>query len=338
VESKAGIDDMAALPDHYADSPPRGALLDLRDLQPEHLAPLLEEEIEAWRSGLDWDFCASADLVKRFVQVRALNGFALLEGGARSATVAGYCYYVAEEGKGLIGDFYIRQSARTVQNENRLLEAVLESMWRTPGMRRVEAQLLMLSSHLNRPVPFPRWHRMFPRGFFEAPITAGSLPPREPAGSTILPWSSNLSEETARLIAISYRGHVDSLINDQYRSPAGALRFLANIVQFPGCGLFYAPASFAARDRSSGTLCGVSLASMVAPDVGHITQLCVAPSHQGRGVGYELLRRSLDALASHGSRSASLTVTTDNLSAIRLYESVGFRSRRDFAAFVWEMG
>jgi ribosomal protein S18 acetylase RimI-like enzyme len=328
---------MAALSDRYADSPPRGALLDLRDLQPEHLAPLLEEEIEAWRSGLDWDFCASADLVKRFVQVRALNGFALLEGSGRGATVAGYCYYVAEDGKGLIGDFYVRPSSRTWQNENRLLEGVLESMWRTPGMRRVEAQMLMLSSHLNRPVPFPRWHRMFPRGFLEAPVTAGSLPPREPAGSTVSHWNQNLSEETARLIATSYRGHVDSQINDQYRSPAGAQRFLANIVQFPGCGLFYAPASFAARDRSSGILCGVSLASMVAPDVGHITQLCVAPSHQGRGVGYELLRRSLDALASHGCRSASLTVTVDNRPAVRLYESVGFRSRRDFAAFVWEM-
>jgi ribosomal protein S18 acetylase RimI-like enzyme len=328
---------MAALSDRYADPPPRGALLDLRDLQPEHLAPLLEEEIEAWRTQLDWDFCASADLVKRFVQVRALHGFALLEGGVRGAKVAGYCYYVAEEGKGLIGDFYMREAARTVENENRLLEAVLESMWRTPGMRRVEAQLLLLSSHLNRPLPFPRWHRMFPRRFFEAPVTVGVLPPREPAGSSIVPWTPNLNEEAARLIAISYRGHIDSQINDQYRSPAGALRFLANIVQFPGCGLFYAPASFAARDRASGELCGISLASMVAPDVGHITQLCVAPSHQGRGLGYELLRRSLESLASHGCRGASLTVTEANQPAVHLYESLGFQSRRDFAAFVWEM-
>jgi ribosomal protein S18 acetylase RimI-like enzyme len=329
---------MAALPDRFADPPPKGALFDLRDLQPEHLEPLLKEEIEGWRSGLEWDFRASADLVKRFVQVRALNGFALLEGGARNATVAGYCYYVAEEGKGLIGDFYVREASRTVENENRLLEAVLESMFRTPGMRRVEAQMLMLSSHVNRPIPFPRWCRMFPRSFFLIPVASGALPAREPAGSEILPWTAHLSEEAARLIAHSYKGHVDSQINDQYRSAAGALRFLANIVQFPGCGLFSAPASFAARDRVTGAVCGISLASMVAPDVGHITQLCVAPSHRGRGLGYELLRRSLDALASQGCRCASLTVTTDNQAAIRLYESIGFRSRRDFAAFVWEMG
>ena len=328
---------MAALPDRFQDPVPPGALLDLRDLQPEHLAPLLEEEIEAWRTGLDWDFRASAELVKRFVQSRALNGFALLETGAAGTRVAGYSYYVAEEGKGLIGDFYVRHAARTVANENRLLEAVLTSMWRTPGMRRVEAQMLMLSSHVGRPVPFARWSRMFPRHFLIAPVDARALPPREPPGSTILPWTANLTESAAALIAASYQGHVDSQISDQYRSPSGALRFLSNIVQFPGCGLFFSPGSFAARDRSTGTLCGISLASMVAPDVGHITQLCIAPTHQGRGLGYELMRRSLEGLASHGCRSVSLTVTNDNINAIRLYESLGFRNRRNFGALVWEI-
>ena len=83
-------------------------------------------------------------------------------------------------------------------------------------------------------------------------------------------------------------------------------------------------------------MCGVSLASLVAPEVGHITQICVAPSHQGRGIGRELLRRSLTVLAGHGCRSASLTVTSANESALRLYERTGFRTRRDFAAYVWE--
>ena len=40
------------------------------------------------------------------------------------------------------------------------------------------------------------------------------------------------------MIASAYAGHIDSLINDQYRSVAGSLRFLHNIVRFPGCGLF----------------------------------------------------------------------------------------------------
>ncbi len=329
---------MAALSDRFAESP-RVSLIDLRDLQPEHLAPLLTEEIEAWRRNLDWDFRASADLVRRFLQVRGLNGFALLQGIGHDTSVAGYSYYVVEQGKGLIGDFYVREGARTIENENRLLEAVLESMWKTP-VRRVEAQLMMLSSHANRPAPFPRWFHQFPRHFLEAPVAAGAagvLAPCEPSGVTILPWTGQMGEETARLIANAYRGHVDSQINDQYRSMAGALQFLINITQFPGCGMFFGPASFAARDRSSGGVCGISLASMVAPDVGHITQICLAPSHRGRGLGYELLRRNIEALAAHGCRSVTLTVTSANDAALRLYEGMGFRARRDFAAYVWDM-
>ena len=33
-------------------------------------------------------------------------------------------------------------------------------------------------------------------------------------------------------------GHIDASINDQYRSLHGSLRFLHNIVRFPGCGVF----------------------------------------------------------------------------------------------------
>jgi ribosomal protein S18 acetylase RimI-like enzyme len=326
---------MAALPDRYAETP-RVSLIDLRDLQPEHLAALLEEEIEAWRRGLNWDFHASADLVRRFLQVRGLNGFALLEGSGHDTRVAGYSYYVVEDGKGLIGDFYVSERARTLENEHRLLEAVVDSMWKTP-VRRVEAQLMMLGSHASRSAPFARWFHNFPRLFLEAPLAAGMLDSNERAGVTIVPWSNQLGEDAARVIAAAYQGHIDSQINDQYRSVGGALRFLINIVQFPGCGVFFAPASFAARDRASGSLCGISLASMVAPDVGHITQLCVTPSHRGRRLGYELLRRSMDALAGHGCRSATLTVTSANQTAVRLYESVGFRRRRDFAALVWEL-
>ena len=46
---------------------------------------------------------------------------------------------------------------------------------------------------------------------------------------------------------------------------------------------------------------------------------------------------SLLALADHGCRTVSLTVTTSNASAIQLYERMGFVNRRDFAAYVWEM-
>ena len=143
-------------------------------------------------------------------------------------------------------------------------------------------------------------------------------------------------DETAHLIAAAYRGHIDSEINDQYRSAAGARRFLFNIVQYPGCGSFFAAGSWVALNRGTGRLCGVSLSSMVAADVGHITQICVTPNVKGKGIGYELLRQSMLSLAEAGARTVSLTVTAVNCEAIALYERVGFRVARQFPALVWE--
>jgi ribosomal protein S18 acetylase RimI-like enzyme len=337
---------VAALPDRYiADRYPE-SLIDLRDLTVEQLAALLEEETASWRAELDWDFHASADLVRRFMQLRSLNGFALLTGGV----VAGYSYYVAEDGKGLIGDFYVRAAFRAPERHALLLQAVLDAMWRTPGTRRVEAQLMMLSAYdraaaipsplaqLHRAMPYARWFHCYPRQFLEAPLASvRDLPARE-TGIAFGLWAESWQDAAAQLIAAAYRRHVDSSINDQYRSPQGARRFLTNIVQYPGCGDFFAPASFVGWDRKNRAMCGVSLASLVAPDVGHITQICVAPQWQGHGIGYELLRRSLVALAAHGCRDVSLTVTSANESALRLYRQMGFGLRREFCAYVWEMG
>jgi len=74
-----------------------------------------------------------------------------------------------------------------------------------------------------------------------------------------------------------YRGHVDSEINDQYRTLTGSLRFLNNIVRFPGCGNFDAQASFVVCQRRTRTLIGLILCSQCA-GCGHITQVCVLPN------------------------------------------------------------
>jgi ribosomal protein S18 acetylase RimI-like enzyme len=319
---------MAALVD-----PAFPQILDLRTVDMESLAPVLAEQIVAWREELDWDFTLSANLVRRFVQMHALTGYALV---ARNdpTQVIGYSYYVCEEGKGLIGDLYILKQYRKWELEYALFQASIDAIWQTPAAQRIEAQLLMLADAPNRRLPHPNRFRGFPRFFLEAPagvrLPARNLPP----AISIVPWTEAWQEATGRLIAHAYQNHIDSQINDQYRSAIGARRFLNNIVQYPGCGTFFAPASFAAI--AAGALCGVSLASLVAQDVGHITQVCVAPSYQGTGLGYELVRRSMDALAAHRCRAVSLTVTEANESALRLYRNMGFVKRRAFAAYVWE--
>jgi ribosomal protein S18 acetylase RimI-like enzyme len=314
---------------------PDHLVVDLRNISAADLAPLLDEETVTWRAALDWDFESSAELVRRFVGMQALSGFALLEG----ERTIGYSYYIREEKKGLIGDLYVCERDRTVDRENALIEATLEALWRSPGVRRVEAQLLLLESPLKRKVPFASRFKPYPRRFLEAPARQVlALEAREPEGIAIAPWTEAQQDDSARLVAAAYRGHIDSEINDQYRSPSGSRRFLSNIVQYPGCGTFFPQASFAAlaSNGGRGELCGISLASLVARETGHITQICVAPSHRGKGIGYALLRRSMLALAAHGCSTVGLTVTSKNASAIRLYEEMGFTDRREFAAYVWD--
>ncbi|HVO98860.1 MAG TPA: GNAT family N-acetyltransferase [Bryobacteraceae bacterium] len=307
--------------------------VDLRSLELERLTPVLNEQIETWKAELDWDFTQSASLVRRFVQIHALTGNALVLPGYRGE-VAGYSYYVCEEGKGLVGDLYLRHAYRSEGTERALLQASLDALFQTPGVRRVESQLLMLGDSQRYQVPYQTWLKSFPRLFLESPLSAVFPARRLPSSISVVPWTGMLQEATGRLIAGSYRNHIDSEINDQYRSAIGARRFLTNIVQYPGCGSFFAPASFAAF--TGDALCGASLASLVAADVGHVTQVCVAPSYQGIGLGYELMRRSMEALARHGCRAVSLTVTVANEAALGLYRNMGFAPRRAFNAYVWE--
>ena len=137
-------------------------------------------------------------------------------------------------------------------------------------------------------------------------------------------WSESREEESAALIAAAYRGHLDATINDQYGSVSGARRFIHNIVQYPGCGSFFVPASLVA-DRADGSMAGIILGSLVAADTGHVTQVCVAPANKGQGVGYELLRRALYILLQSHCERVSLTVTAGNTEAIELYQRIGFQ-------------
>jgi ribosomal protein S18 acetylase RimI-like enzyme len=209
---------------------------------------------------------------------------------------------------------------------------------KTPLIRRIESQLMMLRTGPKIALPEPKFVRTFVRNFMEIEgELAARLPERQPSEAVWFDsWTERKQDEAATLIASAYKGHIDSEINDQYRSPAGARRFLMNIVQYPGCGSFFQPASFVAIEPGNGRLAGMCLASLVQADVGHITQVCVSKAVRGTGTGYELIRRSLESLARHGCRKVTLTVTGSNGEAIGLYERMGFRKTRNFAAFVWD--
>jgi ribosomal protein S18 acetylase RimI-like enzyme len=311
-------------------------ILDLRHFSSADLRPLLEEEIAMWGTLLAWDYAQSAEMILRYMEAKILPGYAAIDRG----NIFGYSFFVYEQSKGVIGDLFVRDGGRTPNRrdvEDRLLTHVIETLQQSPGIHRVEAQLLAHDTgEVARPFlaqGFSRHPRVFMNfEMAQHPQTAPPLPPE----FEIRPWSEEQYQAAAAVITAAYRGHVDSEINDQYRTLAGSLRFLNNIVRFPGCGTFDPHASFVLFQRRTRTLVGLILCSQVRADVGHITQVCVLPEYRSAGLGVVLLAATTRSLRERRFRAISLTVTQANDRAIALYERIGFESNRVFDAFVWE--
>lgn len=314
----------------------RAYLVALGDLGPRMLEPALSEACEAWQRRLHWDYGDTAELIRDYAAMRALDGLALVAGGE----VAGYCYWVHEGAKSLIGDLFVRAAWRTAAHENFLLDGALRAMrggaTLPGGARRVEAQLMQIATRSSALLPGGPRPRVYPRLFMLRPALAVQPAARgRLAGVAFECWGMQWKDPAAALIAEAYQGHADSEINDQYRSCEGAARFLRNIVQHPGCGVFLPGASFAAV-AGDGSLAGLTLATRVARGTGHIAQLCVREDWRGTGLAIELLRLSLAGLRDAGTSEVSLTVTEQNTRAVALYERTGFHSVHRFDALVWE--
>ncbi len=311
-------------------------ILDLRHFSSADLRPLLEEEIAQWGSLLAWDYSQSAEMILRYMEAKILPGYAAIERGS----IFGYSFFVYEQSKGVIGDLFVHDGGRTANRhevEERLLTHVIETLQQSPGIHRVEAQLLAHETgEVSRPFlaqGFSRHPRVFMN--FELAAHAQTAPPLAPEFE-IRPWSEEHYQSAAAVITAAYRGHVDSDINDQYRTLTGSLRFLNNIVRFPGCGNFDPQSSFVIFQRRTRTLVGLILCSLVRGDVGHITQVCVLPEYRSAGLGIVLLAATTKSLRERHFNAISLTVTEANDRAIALYHRIGFESKRVFDAFVWE--
>jgi ribosomal protein S18 acetylase RimI-like enzyme len=309
-------------------------ILDLRHFTSEDLRPLLDQEVERWGETLAWDYRNSSEMILRYVDAKILPGYAAVERGS----VVGYSFFVYEGSKGVIGDLFVapdRPDVRAV--EIRLIEHVIETLQQSPGVQRAEAQLLAHDTgELAEPFVangFQRYRRLFLSLDFAMHGSVRSKPPEQ---VQIRPWTEADYQPAANIITAAYRAHIDSEINDQYRTGAGSLRFLNNIVRFPGCGVFDAEASFVAVHQPTNSLVGLILCSRVRDDVGHVTQVCLLPEYRGQGVGEGLMARTCNALRGRKFKFLTLTVTEANHRAVDLYRKLGFETRKVFDAFVWE--
>lgn len=307
-------------------------IVDLRQVHSRTLEILFQEESRHWRDELFWDYRPSVELIRKFIDARSLGGnMALVDGQP-----AGYGYYVLEEQKGLIGGLFVSSRFEQAPITQRLLDEMFQSLRATPRLRRIEAQLMPFGTELD-PVFLSKYFGLHPRQFMLLRL-GETKSGRKPLsnGLRLEPWSDRAFDAAARLIQLAYADHVDGDINDQYRSEAGGMKFLRNIVLLPGCGQFLPAASFLVRPATEDRPVGMLLTSTVASGVGHTTQVCVMPGYQGHGIGRQMMEKSIEALQKGGFEALSLTVTSANTRAVQLYENLGFRTIKTFAAGVWQ--
>lgn len=319
-------------------------VLDLRQFRCSQLEPLLQAEIAEWDRALDWDYGPSAELIRQYIEARILPGYVLVAPGRTlgARPPLGYGFFIYEGHKGMIGSLFVAPEHRGAgrESERLLLEHMLDTLQASPGLIRIEAQLMAFPPEVLAANFTAHGFTAYRRVFLELALADASRPaPRPLPGLRLEAWGDTPGgasyEEAARLILRAYQGHVDGQINDQYRTFAGAVRFMHNIAHYPGCGDFDPSASFLARSPQAG-LEGMVLTSRVKPDVAHVTQICVAPERRRQGLGRALIEHALAALLRQELRAASLTVTRVNEPALALYRQLGFRTLTEFDAYVWE--
>ena len=316
-------------------------ILDLRHFSARQLRPLLEQEALLWQRRLNWDYGSSTELLLEYLDSRVLPGFVALDRGK----ICGLTFCVYEAQKSVVGDVFsvTDQGEPSIAITGVLLQHLLDLLRASPTVNRIESQLLLYDSGSLDLFFLPEGFERHPRLFMECDLAAGGMADRRQRSAfkgadgrplTLAPWSNEHYQPIAELIHEAYAGHVDSTINDQYRTLHGSLRFLHNIVRFPGCGVFEAGHSWVLTEGTGGAPVAVVLCSRVAANVAHVTQLCVAPRERGLGLGRGLLQHCMAELQGAGFEAISLTVTEQNEAAARLYRQLRFAVRHRFDAMV----
>jgi ribosomal protein S18 acetylase RimI-like enzyme len=314
-------------------------ILDLRHFAGGMLRPVLEAEGALWNQRLHWDYRASARLLMQYLDNHMLPGYAAVA----NDLVTGYVFCIYEETKAVIGDVFAMadqpaNGTSTHELEETLLRHLLELLVNSPQVERIESQLLVHPSGLHAAVFREAGCKLYRRLFMMHPLKDLWTPPQVdlPSELELRPWRDEDLAPAARLISEAYRNHPDSLINDQYRSVHGSMRFLNNIVRYAGCGTFSAPTSHVVVHRTNREFVGLILGSRVSAESGHITQVCVHPHFRRHGMARMLLAKAAFHFMRQGATEISLTVTEANESAVDLYLAEGYTCKHKFDAAVWQ--
>jgi hypothetical protein len=198
-------------------------ILDLRHFSARQLRPLLETESRVWEHRLRWNYQSSTELLLQYLDSRILPGFVALDRGR----ICGFTFCVYEGQKAVVGDAFAiaNDTAQMLQTTQTLLHQLLQLLQNSPGIQRIESQLLLYDAGSINEAFLAAGFTMYPRLFMERDLTPSAEAPQPssaalnlPSNIELLRWSTDHYQAAAELIHECYLGHVDARINDQYCS------------------------------------------------------------------------------------------------------------------------
>ena len=298
------------------------AAVDMLELQ-----HLLNEEISAWRTILEWDFRRTAELIEQYAGSGLIPGLALRSEGR----LIGYGYYLLRAELGAIGGIFGSPSRTDPAAVGAHIFMLLFSqLLAISYCRRIEGQLFTLTHSWDNIledvglVPHQRFYmaRDLNARADKPPISVRS-------------WENDYLPAAANLLFSAYQCHLDAEISVSYQSVKNCTEFLRNIIFMPGCGVFLTHGSAVCLD-AGGELGAFILLTRIGPHTALIPQICVRPNLQGKGIGRSLIEYACACLRESGFRRVFLCVTGANEPARQLYLRHQFYDVQRFSAFYWD--
>jgi len=153
-------------------------------------------------------------------------------------------------------------------------------------------------------------------------------PPQLPPGFWFAEWSASLIEPHADVLHRSFRNDFDGTVFTtfrQYNHCRRLIEMLADSPHFlPEATLLVA---YGNPDDIFGYVANIQ-GLKLADDVGAIQNVAVLPEYRRQGIGQALVHGALQGFQKAGVKRVTLEATADNLTAVNLYDRIGFTTFR----------
>jgi ribosomal protein S18 acetylase RimI-like enzyme len=153
-------------------------------------------------------------------------------------------------------------------------------------------------------------------------------PPQLPAGFWFAEWSASLLEPHADILHRSFRNDSDGAVFTTFRQYNHCHRLIETLVDsphfLPETTLLIAYGDSNEIFEYVANIQGLKLAD----DIGAIQNVAVLPEYRRRGIGQALVQGALQGFQRAGVQRVTLEATSDNLTAVNLYDRIGFTTFR----------